>query len=143
MVAVNLADITRSYVCSRIYLHDPPGQDQDDVFLPHPEIPAEALRKERELAEAEPDVNPWACLVLLVVTVALMGVTAEFVRLPVPLLLPAHPCSSLLINRDPSPQLVDSIQFVLTETKIKEECALSLPFSRSQNLHAQSSSSPP
>ncbi|KAH9972678.1 hypothetical protein BJV74DRAFT_879751 [Russula compacta] len=83
------------YVCSRIYLHDPPGQDQDDLFLPHPEIPAEALRKQRELAEAEPDVNPWACLILLVVTVALMGVTAEF--------------------------LVDSIQFVLTETKIKEE----------------------
>lgn len=48
--------------------------------MPHPEIPAEALRKEQELAEAEPDVNPWACIILLIITVALMGVTAEFVR---------------------------------------------------------------
>ena len=47
--------------------------------MPHPEIPEEALRKERELAEAKPDANPWACIVLLVTTVALMGVTAEFV----------------------------------------------------------------
>jgi hypothetical protein len=51
--------------------------------MPHPEIPLEALRKERELAEAEPDVNPWACIALLVFTVGLMGVTAEFVRLPI------------------------------------------------------------
>jgi Ca2+:H+ antiporter len=48
--------------------------------MPHPEIPAEALRKEQELAVAEPDVNPWACIMVLVVTVGLMGVTAEFVR---------------------------------------------------------------
>jgi len=48
--------------------------------MPHPEIPAEALRKEQELADAEPDVNPWACIILLVITVALMGVTAEFVQ---------------------------------------------------------------
>jgi len=47
--------------------------------MPHPEIPAERLRKEQELAEAEPGVNPWACIILLVITVALMGVTAEFV----------------------------------------------------------------
>lgn len=74
-----LAEVSLSYVCSRIYLHDPPG-DEFDAFMPHPEIPAEALRKEQELAEAEPDVNPWACLILLVITVGLMGVTAEFVR---------------------------------------------------------------
>jgi len=84
------------YVCSRIYLHHPPGEDTDsDAFMPHPEIPAEALRKEQELAEAEPDVNPWACIILLVITVALMGVTAEF--------------------------LVDSINFVQSESQIKEE----------------------
>jgi hypothetical protein len=74
-----LTQVTLSYVCSRIYLHHPPGDDTD-VFMPHPEIPAEALRKEQELAEAEPDVNPWACIIVLVITVALMGVTAEFVR---------------------------------------------------------------
>jgi hypothetical protein len=75
-----LTQVTLSYVCSRIYLHYPPGDDTD-AFMSHPEIPAEALRKEKELAEAEPDVNPWACIILLVITVALMGVTATFVRL--------------------------------------------------------------
>jgi Ca2+:H+ antiporter len=72
--------MTHSYVSSRFYLHDPPEGD-DDASMPHPEIPLEALRKEQELADAEPDVNPWACIVLLAITVALMGVTAEFVRL--------------------------------------------------------------
>jgi Ca2+:H+ antiporter len=83
------------YVCSRIYLHHPPGEDNTDAFMPHPEIPAEALRKEQELAEAEPDVNPWACIIVLVITVGLMGVTAEF--------------------------LVDSVTFVQTQSQIKEE----------------------
>jgi hypothetical protein len=64
--------------------------------MPHPEIPAEALRKERELAEAEPDVNPWACIILLVITVALMGVTAEFVHFTRPSLLARDVISSLL-----------------------------------------------
>jgi uncharacterized membrane protein len=36
-------------------------------------------------AQDEPEVNPWACLLLLAATVALMGVTAEFVRV-----LPLH-----------------------------------------------------
>jgi len=71
------ADITCSYVCSRFYLHDPPGED--NLFMPHPDIPPEALRKERELAEAKPEVNPWACIILLAITVGLLGVTAEFV----------------------------------------------------------------
>jgi hypothetical protein len=75
-----LTEVTLSYVCSRIYLHHPPGEDNTDAFMPHPEIPAEALRKEQELAVAKPDVNPWACIMVLVVTVGLMGVTAEFVR---------------------------------------------------------------
>src|SRR5258707_3250071 len=52
--------------------------------MPHPEIPAEALRKELELAEAEPDVNPWACIITLIITVGLIGVTAEFVRFTTP-----------------------------------------------------------
>jgi hypothetical protein len=75
---LTLTEVTLSYVCSRIYLHNPPGDD-DDALMPHPEIPDEALRKEQELADAEPDVNPWACIILLTTTVAFMGVTAEFV----------------------------------------------------------------
>jgi Ca2+:H+ antiporter len=42
------------------------------------------LRREQELKEAKPEVNPWACLILLAVTVALMTVTAVFVRQPTP-----------------------------------------------------------
>ena len=83
-VVLILTKLIHSYISSRVYLHDPPGEDDDS--MPHPEIPLEALRKERELAEAEPDVNPWACIALLVFTVGLMGVTAEFVRLPTSLL---------------------------------------------------------
>ena len=67
--------------------------------MPHPEIPAVALRKEQELAEAEPDVNPWACLILLVITVGLMGVTAEFVRFTRLSPLPRGLISSLPIAR--------------------------------------------
>jgi len=84
--------LTHSYVFSRFYLHDPPKDD--DGFIPPPDIPLEALRKEQELADAEPDVNPWACIILLAITVALMGVTAEFVRLDFPLLahrITTHP----------------------------------------------------
>jgi len=64
------------YVCSRFYLHDPPGED--NAFMPHPDIPQEALEKERELESAEPEVNPWACIILLTITVTLMAFTAEF-----------------------------------------------------------------
>jgi len=114
-----LTEVSLSYVCSRIYLHNPPEED-NDAIMPHPEIPAEALRKEQELAEAEPDVNPWACVVLLTITVALMGVTAEFVRFT--RLSYWRPALSHL-----SLQLVDSINFVQNESKIKEEYVLSRP----------------
>jgi hypothetical protein len=73
--AVTLA---RSYIGSRFYLHDPPGKN--NAFTSHPDISPELLRREKELEEAEPDVNPWACVILLVTCVALAGVTAVFVR---------------------------------------------------------------
>ncbi|KAH9170193.1 hypothetical protein EDB89DRAFT_1979226 [Lactarius sanguifluus] len=81
------------YVGSRFYLHDPPGAN--NALTHHPDIPEEVLIRERELEEAEPDVNPWACLILLAITVALMGVTAEF--------------------------LVESIEFVREQDNIEEE----------------------
>ncbi|TFY80602.1 hypothetical protein EWM64_g3412 [Hericium alpestre] len=80
------------YVCSRFYLHDPPGEGP---FQPHLNGPEGLIKKERELLEAEPDINPWACIVLLLVCVGLMGVTAEF--------------------------LVDSVEFVREEGHISEE----------------------
>ena len=71
--------VETSYVCSRFYLHDPPGQD--NAFRLPASAPQEAIERERELANAEPEVNPVGCVVLLAVTVAIMAVMAEFVRL--------------------------------------------------------------
>jgi Ca2+:H+ antiporter len=45
-----------SYIGSRFYLHDPPGKN--NAFIPLPDIPPELLRREKELEEAEPEVNP-------------------------------------------------------------------------------------
>jgi hypothetical protein len=98
--------------------------------MPHPDIPPEALEKERKLAEEEPDVNPWACIMLLVITVALMGVTAEFVST----ISPSH----TPIDANPCPQLVDSVTS-LQEGSIQEEwvnlhCLLPSVISRALNL---------
>ncbi|KAI9456557.1 hypothetical protein BJY52DRAFT_1187841 [Lactarius psammicola] len=79
--------------CFCFYLHNPPGAN--NAFTTRPEIPLEVLRREQELEEAEPEVNPWACLILLAITVALMGVTVEF--------------------------LVDSLSFVRERFSIEEE----------------------
>ncbi|ETW78302.1 H+/Ca2+ exchanger Vxc1-like protein [Heterobasidion irregulare TC 32-1] len=81
------------YVCSRFYLHDPPGQD--NAFRLPAGAPQEAIERERELANAEPEVNPVGCVVLLAVTVAIMAVMAEF--------------------------LVESIEFVREQGNIQEE----------------------
>jgi Ca2+:H+ antiporter len=44
----------------------------------HPDAP-EALKKhERLLMMQEPQVNPWICVILLGITVALVAVTAQF-----------------------------------------------------------------
>lgn len=65
------------YIFSRWYLHNPPGKG-NALQVPE-DAPEEIKEKEKELEEAEPDVNPWACMILLAVAVALMAVTAEFV----------------------------------------------------------------
>ncbi|KAF8260051.1 hypothetical protein EI94DRAFT_1706606 [Lactarius quietus] len=80
------------YIGSRFYLHDPPGEN---AFSPRPDMPPELLQREKELEEAEPEVNPWACVILMIVCVALVGVTAEF--------------------------LVESIEFVRRKSNIEEE----------------------
>ncbi|KAI0065181.1 hypothetical protein BV25DRAFT_1906270 [Artomyces pyxidatus] len=81
------------YVCSRFYIHDPPGED--NAFRLAADASSEEVRIAKALEEQEPELNPWACVLLLIVTVAVMGVTAEF--------------------------LVESIEFVREESKIEEE----------------------
>jgi len=64
------------YICSRIFLHDPPGED--NALHLHPTAPEALKEEERKLAEAEPEANSWVCLGAIVITIALMAVTAEF-----------------------------------------------------------------
>lgn len=65
------------YICSRIYLHDPPGDD--NALQPHPDAPAAVKEHEEKLANEDPEVNQWLCIAVIIVAVALMAVTAEFV----------------------------------------------------------------
>ncbi|KAJ7179439.1 hypothetical protein C8R46DRAFT_1073775 [Mycena filopes] len=64
------------YICSRFFLHNPPGPENQ--LHEHKDAPAEFKEMVEKMAEKDPEVNPWACLVLLFFTVALMAVTAEF-----------------------------------------------------------------
>ena len=84
-----------SYICSRVYMHNPPG-DNNALTVPH-DAPEELKHEEKHLREEEPLTNPWACMILLVVTVAIMAVTAEMVRLR-PTLGPDHPLIAALCD---------------------------------------------
>jgi Ca2+:H+ antiporter len=73
------------YVASRIFLHNPPGEG--NAFRTAPNAPKEIHDHENHLATAEPEVNPWFCVVFLVITIAVMATTAEWVSYCNPLLL--------------------------------------------------------
>jgi len=64
------------YICSRIFLHNPPGDD--NALQLHPAAPAALKEQERKLAEEDPEINSWVCLGVIVIAIALMAVTAEF-----------------------------------------------------------------
>ncbi|THV05420.1 hypothetical protein K435DRAFT_773846 [Dendrothele bispora CBS 962.96] len=80
------------YICSRIFLHNPPGDD--NALTPHPQAPSALLHEEDHLINGEPEVSQWVCIAMLAITIALMAATAEW--------------------------LVDSIEFV-RESGIQEE----------------------
>lgn len=65
-----------SYVCSRIFLTNPPGED--NALVLHPAAPDALKERERILAEEEPEANVWVCLAVIAVTIGLLAVTAEF-----------------------------------------------------------------
>jgi len=81
------------YIGSRIFLADPPGQD--NALTIGPNAPKALVAHEEELQHVDPETNPWACIVLLLITVAIMAATAEW--------------------------LVESIDFVKDESGIQEE----------------------
>ncbi|KAF9482020.1 hypothetical protein BDN70DRAFT_802382 [Pholiota conissans] len=81
------------YFCSRIYLHDPPGEDDDLASAP---LAPQALKdKVARLREEDPEVNQFVCIAVLAVSIGLMAGTAEW--------------------------LVESIDFVRESSKITEE----------------------
>ena len=71
--------VTR-YVMSRVFLHNPPGEG--NALLAAPNAPAEVHDEEHHLEHAEPEINPWVGIILLVITIAIMATTAEFVSGP-------------------------------------------------------------
>lgn len=44
-----------------------------------PNAPLAYHKEEHHLIVVDPEINPWACMILLVITIALMATTAEFV----------------------------------------------------------------
>jgi Ca2+:H+ antiporter len=84
------------YIGSRFYLHNPPGDN--NAFQLGPDAPREVVQKELELEETVPEVNPWACVLLLVVSVTIMAVTAEFVC-KIYTFLSLHPLKALTVGR--------------------------------------------
>lgn len=68
------------YICSRVYLSNPPGDD--NALALHPDLPEAVKEAEEELKHDDPEMNPIMCVVLLAVTVALTAATAEWVSTP-------------------------------------------------------------
>ncbi len=62
---------------SRIYLHNPPGQEGN--LHHHPMAPEELKHEEHHLATTEPEVNQWVLLAVLGLTIAIMAPTGEWV----------------------------------------------------------------
>ena len=67
----------RSYICSRIFLHNPPGED--NALTLHPGAPEALKAMERNLAEEDPEASSWVCLGAIAITIALMAATKRFV----------------------------------------------------------------
>lgn len=92
-------------------MHNPPGEGNS--FKVAPNAPEELKHKERILAIEDPEINPWACIILLLLTVGVMAVTVQFVSK-----LTLLQCQQVIYRRW---QLVSSIESVRETTKIQEE----------------------
>jgi Ca2+:H+ antiporter len=68
-----------SYICSRIFLHDPPGEDNALGLAKHQDAPEEFKLREKLLEEGDPEVDVLPCIIMLIMTVAIMATTAEWV----------------------------------------------------------------
>ena len=67
-----------SYICSRLYLHHPPGEEKRPLnYLAT--TPEELREKERQLQAANPRANQYVVLAMLVIVIGIMAATAEWV----------------------------------------------------------------
>ncbi|KAF8803776.1 hypothetical protein BYT27DRAFT_7109338 [Phlegmacium glaucopus] len=64
------------YICSRIYLHNPPGTK--DEVANQIEVPEAYKAHVAHLRDTDPEVNQWICLAMLVICIGLMATTAEW-----------------------------------------------------------------
>jgi len=67
-----------AYICSRIYLHNPPGEEDPLNLAEAPNAP-EALKEEvAHMLTQDPEVNQYVCIVALLVVFGLMATTGEW-----------------------------------------------------------------
>lgn len=69
------------YVCSRVYLHNPPGEDNALNLAAAPEVPEGLKEHIAHLKNDDPEVNQWVCILMLAICIGLMAATAEYVML--------------------------------------------------------------
>ena len=65
------------YIASRIFLHNPPGKGNSNKLDPN--APEEMHEEEKHLRRGDPEVNVYFCILFLLLTIAIMAVTAEMV----------------------------------------------------------------
>ncbi|KAF8674549.1 hypothetical protein RHS04_07205 [Rhizoctonia solani] len=65
-----------AYIGSRIYLHNPPGEN--NALDLHPNAPEIEKRMEAEVEREQPEIGPWFGIVFLAIVVALIAITAEW-----------------------------------------------------------------
>jgi len=64
------------YICSRIFLHNPPGED--NALRLHPQAPVALKHEEDHYIAADPEVNQWVCIAMIIVSIGIMAATAEW-----------------------------------------------------------------
>ena len=60
-----------SYICSRFYLHNPPGKS-DELTK---QVTAPLILSQKK----DPEVNQWVCLAMLIICIGIMAATVEWV----------------------------------------------------------------
>lgn len=64
------------YICSRIFYHNPPGAG--NTSMNHALTPDELKKLEEELERKEPEVSQWVCIFFLIINIAVVAVTSEW-----------------------------------------------------------------